>query len=118
MAQDVEFDRKKAAALAAFQAKTAETEWQYLEQWPWLLRAQWALGLRTKPMYFNSLCGEALQGCFRFGVLLLAAFFSAMRGATWSSIGFLLFFVCFCFIYALCIRAYARKKQLPSWESL
>jgi hypothetical protein len=118
MAQDVDFERKKAAALAAFQAKTTETEWQYLEQWPWLLKAQWALGLKTKPMYFNSLFGETLQGCFRSGFLIIAAFFASLRGATWSSIGFILMFVCLSLLYAVCIRSFARKKQLPSWESL
>lgn len=118
MAIDVEFERKKAVALAVFQAKTSETEWHFLEQWPWFLRAQWVLGLKTKPMYFNSLFGESLQGCFRFGFLLIAAFFASHRDATWSSLGFILMFVCFSLLYAMSIRTFAQKKQLPSWESL
>lgn len=119
MAIDLEFERKKIAALAVFQAKTSETDWRYLVQWPWFLRMQWALGLKTKPKYFNTLMGETIQGLYSCGALLPLVIVGWTSGISFQKvIGFSVLFLTLSALQALAIRSFARKKQLPSWESL
>ncbi|MBM5570826.1 MULTISPECIES: DUF6404 family protein [Deefgea] len=118
-AQNAEFERKKAIALTILVEKSIFKN----ARWPWQLKALWALGLKKRPPLFASFISNAVF----FGVQWGGVYGFFMWFTIWKSQGIPferavglcalggLFFGC-----AMAGLSYfqARKKQLPSWESL
>lgn len=119
MSVDIEFERKKSAALLVLVEKGIFKK----SCWPWQLRALWALGLKNKPPLFASFFSNAIllgvqwgvmYGIFMWFLLWKSQGVPIEKAVGLSALGGLLFGLSMAGVFYF----QARKKQFPRWESL